>query len=209
MPERMNARVVDTLDDATAYGEGGFSAGETYLPEALAGKRQALASDHPRDSEVEHFDPERAAVTNKNYVVGLQVAMDDPIAMRVANRIQHLREYGDSAVRRHRAAFVYFVAEQLARDELHHQIVRAIVFAERVQTRQIRMVKPSHRDGLLKEALLDDLIARVLLVKLFYGNHAARRVDVFGLKDGAEAAAAYVIRDLIIANASAAHNHSG
>src|SRR6266404_1629620 len=93
--------------------------------------------------------------------------------------------------------------------ELHKKHTRNQVIKQRFFQEAVAMARLDHRDGLLKEALLDDLIARMLLVKLLYGNHAARRVDVFGLKDGAEPAAAYVIRDLIIANASAAHNHSG
>jgi hypothetical protein len=70
------------------------------------------------------------------------------------------------------------------------------------------MIEPRHCDGFLKEALLDDRVARMLFVKLFDGYYATGRVHIFGFEDRAETAAAYVIRRLVIADSSAAHNRA-
>src|SRR6266571_2802611 len=173
--------------------------------ETFACERKTLAADHPRDSKVEHFDPQSVAIAYENDVVGFQIAMNDAVAVRVAESVQYLLEHGDGALGFHRTVFVDLISEQLARDELHHQIVGSVIFAECVESRQVRMIEPGHRDGFLEEALLDDLITSVFLMKLFDGDNAARRVNVFGSKHRAEPATSYVLDDLIISDTSGAH----
>ena len=67
------------------------------------------------------------------------------------------------------------------------------------------MIEAGHCHRFLKEPLLYDLIARVLLVEFFDRDDAPGCVDVFGLKNRAEAATSDIVRDLIVAYSSAAH----
>src|SRR5438477_10429081 len=131
--------------------------------------------------------------------------MNDAVAMSIAQSVDHLSKHRYRANGAHWSAVVYLIAQQFARDEFHHEVIRTVVFAEGVQPRKIRMVEPRHGDCLLKEPLFDLLIASVLFVEFFYSDDAARCVGVLGLEDRAEAAAPDVIGDLISANASAAH----
>src|SRR6185503_8842012 len=100
-----------------------FGCHVTRGAEALACERQAFAAHHPSYTEVEDFYSERASTSNQNNVVGLQVAMNYAVAMRVADGVENLRQHRNSAIGTQWAGFVDFVAQQLARDELHHQIV--------------------------------------------------------------------------------------
>ena len=67
------------------------------------------------------------------------------------------------------------------------------------------MIEAGHCYRFLKEPLLDNLIARVLLVELFDRDDASGCVYVFGLKNRAEASASDIVRDLVVAYSSAAH----
>ena len=67
------------------------------------------------------------------------------------------------------------------------------------------MIEAGHCYRFLKKPLLDHLIARVFLVELFDRHDAPGCVDVFGLKNRAEASASDIVRDLIVAYSSAAH----
>ena len=67
------------------------------------------------------------------------------------------------------------------------------------------MIEAGHCHRFLKEPLLDNLIARVLLVELFDCDDASGCIDVFSLENRAEASASDIVRDLIVAYSSAAH----
>src|SRR5262245_15700203 len=175
---------------------------------AFARKRQVLSSDHPRDSEVEHLNLERRAVADKNDIVRFEIAVNDAVAMRVTKSVKHLRENKNCSVGPQRVLLVYFIAQQLSGDELHHQVISAVVFAESEQPWKIRMIKPRHCHGFLEKALLDDLITRVFFVEFFDSDDAAWRVYVLGFEHRSKSTAADVISDLIIPNASVAHLRS-
>src|ERR1041384_5761832 len=167
----------------TARAANAFGRHVSWSAEALAGKREALTAHHSGDSKIEHFDLQRAAVADKYHVIRLQVPMNDSIPMCGAESIDYLHENRRRGVRTHWSPVVYLIAEKLARDKLHHQVIGTVVFAEGVYARKVRMIEPRHRNRFLKEALLDLLIAGVFFVKFFDGDYASGCVGVFGLKD--------------------------
>jgi len=58
----------------------------------------------------------------------------------------------------------------------------AVVFAEGKEAGKVRMIESGHRDRFLKEALFDDLITTVFLMKLLDRDDTPRGINVSALK---------------------------
>ena len=71
-------------------------------------------------------------------VGGLQIAVDDPGAMRVAERVEHLRAQRGGAVEWQRTEPIRDAIERLAPDELHHHQQIVVVLRELVERRDVR-----------------------------------------------------------------------
>src|SRR5215213_3538673 len=106
--------------------------------ETFPGQSEIPAADHSGDSEVEHLDQEPVRAFNENDVVRLQVPVNYSVAMRVADRFEHLAYYDGRAVRVNRLLFRDRLAQDSARYEFHHEVIRAVVFAESEEARQAR-----------------------------------------------------------------------
>ena len=89
-----------------------------------------LAADHSRDSEIQYLDFQRRVVTDQHDIVWFQVAMNYSVLVCVSYGGQGLRHYRRGALGRFDSDVLQFIAEQPAGNELHHQIIRAIVLAE-------------------------------------------------------------------------------
>ena len=78
-------------------------------------------------------------------VARLQVAMDDPRAVRLVERVRDLNRERQGLVERHRAFPSQPVRERLAFEILHHQEVDAILVADVVQRADVRMIQRGDR----------------------------------------------------------------
>ncbi len=80
-----------------------------------------------RDAEVEHLDEVcLPRAIGEDDVLGLQVAMDDALLVRLVERSAHLLHDLERALRRHRSAAFDDLVQGLALDELHRDVERAV-----------------------------------------------------------------------------------
>ena len=84
-------------------------------------RRGALA--HARDAEVEHLEP---AVGHDEQVVGLDVAVDDPLCVRRREHVEELVGEAQEIGQRH-GALLGARREALALEQLHHEERRAVL----------------------------------------------------------------------------------
>ena len=110
------------------------------------------------DAEVEELDDVallvRGAGVDEHDVVGLEIAVDDALAVRVRQRLQHL-PHDDERARRP-DALLGDLAERAPRDELHGEEERAVVErAEVDDADDVRVREEARRVRLALEALRD------------------------------------------------------
>ena len=102
-----------------------------------------------RDAEIGDLD---RAVVEQEYVGRLDIAVNDALAMRIIERIEHLRHDADDV--RHAEALVGFeiFLELATLDEFHGDEPHAAILAEVVNRNDVGVAEPSGRLRLTAEA---------------------------------------------------------
>ena len=127
-----------------------------------------VAADRLGDAEVEHLD---AAVAGDHHVVGLEVAVEDALAVRRGERVHQRRGDGEEALELDPVARDEAL-EGLALDQLHGEEVAAVGLLDRVDGDDVGVVEGGDRPRLAHEALPASRVARHLLGQHFEGDLA-------------------------------------
>ncbi len=160
-----------------------------------------LGPEHPRDAEVHHLDG--AAVAN-HQVGGLEVAMDDPAAMRVPERVEHLHAQMRGLGRRERPEPIRQIVERLPAHELHHhQQLVVLLMMQLVDSRDARVVETRERDRLGAETLQHIRVGQVGIEDLDRDLAVERLID--RLVDGAHTAATQLVDDAVLSDGGPDH----
>ena len=115
-----------------------------------------------RDPEVHHLD---AALAVDDHVVRLDVAVDDPVPVREAQRREDLARVVDRDPERRRAARDEQLLQRPPLDVLHRDVVRPLGLAAVVDRDDARMREPGGVLRLAAEALDELLVAGVPVVE--------------------------------------------
>ena len=139
-----------------------------------------LARAGARDAEVRDLDH---ALRVDDDVVRLDVAVDDPVAVRVAERSEDLARVRDGDRHRARATLADQLLERAPLDVLHDDEVRAVRLPAVVDRDDVRMGEPGGVRRLAAEALDELVVVRVALVQDLHRDPPAellvlREVDV-------------------------------
>ena len=145
-----------------------------------------LARAGARDAEVGDLD---APLAVDDHVVRLDVAVDDPVLVRVAERGEDLARVRDRDRQRAGAARDDQLLQRAALDVLHHDVVRAVGDAAVVDRDDVRVREPGGVRRLAAEALDELLVVRVPLVEDLHRDVAAELL-VLGEPDVGHAARA-------------------
>ena len=129
-----------------------------------------LARACARDPEVGDLD---AALAVDEHVVGLDVPVDDPVLVRVAERGEDLPRVRDRDGHGARAARHDQLLQRPALDVLHHDVVRAVGDPAVVDRDDVRVREPGGVRRLAPEALDELLVVRVPLVEDLHGDVAS------------------------------------
>jgi len=112
-----------------------------------------LKREGARDSKIGYH--RAAAVGIEQNVVGLDVAVNDVAMMCVCERLGHFAENSPHFDGRHCAGVGKMRSEILARDQRHHEEDEVVLFLDRIDGNDVRMVELRGRLGLAEEAGLD------------------------------------------------------
>ena len=127
----------------------------------FAGERRVLArlADGLRDAEVHHD----RMPAREHDVVGLHVAMDDLVLVRVRERVGDLGGEAQRFLERQPAVAAQPVAQRLAGDERHDVEGQLVVAGDAgVEERQhVRVIEPRGDADLAQEALVGDRAGEV------------------------------------------------
>ncbi len=129
-------------------------------------RRQALAGDDLGDAEVEHLDEVGLRSVLEVDVLGLDVAMDDALAVRLAERVGDAVHHARQPRRRQRAVLSQDRVQAAALQHLHRQVHDAFGrLIEVVDLHRVRRAQQRRRLRLALEAADDLRIARHLRVQ--------------------------------------------
>ena len=106
---------------------------------------------HPHEPEVHH---EHATVVADHHVVGLEVAVHEPLAMRGRESASSLHHDGDHLAPRARTR-LQPLPERHALHELHREKHLALVRADVMHGDDIGVAHPRHRLGLAQQSIVD------------------------------------------------------
>ena len=152
-----------------------------------------LAGSGSRDPEVRHLHDSLGVDDD---VVRLDVAVDDAVAVRVAERREDLPRIRDRDGHRAQAARADELLERPALDVLHDDEVGAVELAAVEDRDDIRVREPRGMRRLAPEALDELLVVRVPRVQHLDRDSAAELL-VLGEVDVGHAAAAELARDAV------------
>ena len=152
-----------------------------------------LARARARDAEVRHL---HATLAVDEHVVRLDVAVDDPVPVREAERREDLPRVLDRDVDRRRAARDDQLLERPPVEVLHRDVVRALGLAAVVDRDDVRMRERGRVLRLAAEALDELLVVRVAVVEDL-DRDAAAELLVLGEVDVRHPAGAKLAHDLI------------
>ncbi len=152
-----------------------------------------LARTGARDAEVRHL---HAALAVDEHVVRLDVAMDDPVAVREAQRREDLPRVLDGDRNRRRPAGDDQLLQRAAVEVLHGDVVRPLRLAAVVDRDDVRMRQRRCVLRLAAEALDELVVVRVAVVEDLDGDAAAQLL-VLGEVDVGHAAGAELPHDLV------------
>ena len=134
-------------------------------------------------------------------VLGLEIAVDDPLRVRRAQRARHLVDDGDRAQQIEAALARQHGVERFAVQILHHEEDGPVVrLAEVGDVDDVRVIDQARRARLAQEALDRLLAAAVPLVEDLHRDLLAD-VDVLAAVDDAHAAATHDLAQLVLADA--------
>ena len=124
-----------------------------------------------RDAEVRHLQP---AVAADDDVVRLDVAVDDPVAVRERERAEDLARVVDRDRDRRRAVADEQLLERAPVEELHRDVVGALRLAAVEDRDDVRMVEPGGALRLAAEPLDELLVGGVPVVQQLQRDAAGR-----------------------------------
>ena len=112
--------------------------------------RRLVLVDALGDAEVDEL---HLAPVRQHQVVGLDVAVDDPVRVRHGEGPADLPDDLESRRPRRSVPVLQVVAERVPVDELHREVVGRLDLPEVVDLDDVRVVQPRRGAGLLEEAL--------------------------------------------------------
>ena len=175
----LGAHVVGCADELAGLGQ--------------AGHREKVGAGGARHAEVEHF---RLSGFLHKDVGRLQVAVDDPLIVRVLHRVAHPRHETHAGSEVEAAAAGKLVQRQPV-DKLHREIRLAVVGeAGLVDLRDARVMQPAQDLGLVGEPLDDGGRGEAAADDL--EGHSAAWAILLRLVDGAHAALANDLQHLVM-----------
>jgi hypothetical protein len=151
-----------------------------------------LRGARPGDPEVGDLEP----LATDEDVVRLDVAVDDPVTVREAERVENLERVRDRLRDGERAAGEDELLEAAALDHLHGDVVRALCFAAVVDRDDVRVRERCGRLRLAPEALDEELVVRVAVVEDL-DRDAAAELLVLGQIDIRHAPGAQLAQDAV------------
>jgi hypothetical protein len=122
-----------------------------------------------RDAEVAHLDEVFfAAALDEHDVARLEIAVDDPLRVRLVQRVQDLRHDPCHAPQRQRKIVADHLREVAPREQLHRDVQRAVLVFTRVddldgvrvveQRRALRLaLEAAHQPVVLQQVVVEDL----------------------------------------------------
>ena len=142
--------------------------------QGLLGQRAVSAGHHPGDAEVGHL---HAAVPQDHHIVGLDVPVNDPPAVGVA---QGLGDLGDEVQRltpvQLVSLFLHILLQGNAVDQLHDDVFQRRGAAHVIHGHDVRVGQHSDRLGLIVEAAAELRILRQVLPQDLDGHQAVQPV---------------------------------
>ena len=152
--------------------------------EAGHGDGGALGLDQLRDAEVAHLHTlATLMVGHDHHVLGLEVAVDDPLVVRLLEREEHLMEDRYDAARRERVLLQEELQQIGPVEQLHRQIEHPVARPSEVEDAHgVGVREPAGHSRLPMEALLDLRVGGHVLVEHLHGDLVVepllvRRVD--------------------------------
>jgi hypothetical protein len=126
-------------------------------------------------AEVEHLGKVAdAAVGAEEDVLWLEIAMHDPLRVRLLQRAADLDEHGDRPLDRDRALAAHRLVEVLALEVLHHDVERAVFeLAVQEDAHRVGVLQVAHRAGFTAEARHQILAVGELGVKDLHRDQTA------------------------------------
>jgi hypothetical protein len=111
--------------------------------------RVGIHLDELRDAEVGDLDPARFV---QQEILGLDVAMNDPLVVRELERLANLRDDAQRLLGRQPSALLQ-LSQVRAVHELHHQVVQRSGHAIVVHADDVRMIQSREKAGFPRETL--------------------------------------------------------
>ena len=149
----------------------------------------------------------RLAVAVDQYIVGLDVPVQDAALMRVVDRARQPCQQPPDATRRHGRA-AGFPGQRAARNQLHAEKVPAFVFADFVDRDDVRMVE-ARRGGGLGVETLDEILRCELALRDHLEGDFAIQAQLPRAPDDAHAAARDFFKQFIMTQPRAGGDAGG
>ena len=153
-----------------------------------------------RQTEIENLGV--AAIGDEN-VGGLDVAVDDSLAVRGIERIGYFDRQGEQAFELHRLA-VNQMFQGLAAETLHHDEQMSVVLADFVDGADVGMIQRRRGARLAAKAFESLRILRGIVGKKFQSDEAAE-LSVFRFVDDTHPSAAKKFEDAVMGDSLADH----
>ncbi len=133
---------------------------------------ERVLGDRARDPEVAELDD---VVFGDQDVRRLDVAVHQPLAMRVGEAAGDLDRVVDGGQLRQHVLVAHQLAERRAVDELHHDVVRVVLAPEVVDVDDVRMGELRRRLRFVREALDEVVVLGVLIAQHLDRDPAAQQ----------------------------------
>ena len=157
----------------------------------------AARLDRLRDAEVDDLHEVGVAALDQVDVLGLHVAVEDPLGVRGAERARHLAGDAQAALDRQRRLAHRQLGQRFAVEELHDDERAAVVGGAEVGDVDDVLVADRAREPRLLQQARDEVALRDELLQQHLHRDALADDGVLGLVDRAHAALADAAHDLV------------
>ncbi len=153
--ELLGRHVLVRAEDGSALRQRRAPLGLRHQPRGPGAGRRHARGLELGEAEVEQLD----AALGQHDVAGLQVPVHDPLPMRLIQRVGDLHAVAQRLLEGQRP-LGEAVGQRLALDQLHHEVIHAVLVADVVQRADMRVGQGGDRLGLALEAELQLRVLR-------------------------------------------------